>query len=152
MRKTAIVIVIILGVIIVALLVAVLFIPAKRSGAPTNPSPSVVVPVVSDDGNVKVASLGQNDIIRSPFTVEGEARLWYFEASFPVRVLDGDGTELGVGIAQAQGEWMTTDFVPFKATVEFKAPKSANGTVVFQKDNPSGLSEYDAELRVPIRF
>src|SRR3989344_9387811 len=111
MRKTAIIIAIVLAVIVFVLLAAVLFIPVKRSGAPTNPSPSVVVPVVSDDGNVRVVTPRPNDIARSPLTVEGEARLWYFEASFPIRVLDGDGTELGVGIAQAQGDWMTVNFV-----------------------------------------
>ncbi|MEX2014127.1 MAG: Gmad2 immunoglobulin-like domain-containing protein, partial [Parcubacteria group bacterium] len=86
-------------------------------------------------------------------TVLGEARgNWYFEASFPVRVLDANGKELGRGIAQAEGEWMTTNFVPFRATVRFSPPTTETGTVVFQKDNPSGLPEHDAEVKVPVRF
>ena len=92
-------------------------------------------------------------IVRSPLTVTGEARgNWYFEASFPVKILDANGKQLGVRIAQAQGEWMTTNFVPFSTIVNFSTPTTQTGTIVFQKDNPSGLPEHDAEVRIPIRF
>ncbi|MEK9180505.1 MAG: Gmad2 immunoglobulin-like domain-containing protein [Patescibacteria group bacterium] len=109
---------------------------------------------------IRLNSPRPNTVIASPLVVEGEARgYWFFEASFPVRVLDGDGRELGVGVAQAQvdpadsgASWMTEDFVPFRATVEFKTPQFAAGTLVLEKDNPSGLPEYVDELRVPIKF
>lgn len=92
-------------------------------------------------------------LIKSPVRAAGKARgMWFFEASFPIRVLDSDGTELGVGVAQAQDEWMTTEFVPFEANVEFVQPSKDSGTLVLQKDNPSGLPKYDDELRIPIRF
>lgn len=94
-----------------------------------------------------------NDIIQSPFAIEGEARgTWFFEADFPVRVLDEDGTELGVGIARAEREWMAPDFVPFSAAVQFRAPKGNRGTVVFQKNNPSDLREHDDALKISVRF
>ena len=61
-----------------------------------------------------------NQTISSPLVLEGEARgVWFFEASFPARLFDDDGNEIAVAIAQAQGEWMTEDFVPFLATLEF---------------------------------
>ncbi|MCK6462239.1 MAG: Gmad2 immunoglobulin-like domain-containing protein [Candidatus Pacebacteria bacterium] len=102
---------------------------------------------------IRVATPRPGDTVSSPFVAEGEARgYWYFEASFPVRVKDSAGNELGVGIAQAQSEWMTTEFVPFKAEVSFRTPTTATGTIVFEKDNPSGLPEHDDELRVPVRF
>ncbi len=92
-------------------------------------------------------------VVASPLTVTGKARgTWYFEASFPVRILDANNQELGVIPAAAQGEWMTEDFVPFSATLAFTAPTTATGTLVFEKDNPSGLPENDAALRVPVRF
>lgn len=92
-------------------------------------------------------------IIQSPLTLEGRARgSWFFEASFPVYLLDAGGDTIAVIPATAQGEWMTREFVPFKATLTFTPPASPTGTLVLAKDNPSGLPEHAAELRVPIRF
>lgn len=102
---------------------------------------------------IRVGIPRPDDIVQSPLAAEGEARgNWFFEADFPVRVFDEDGTELGVGIARANGEWMTPDFVPFSAAVQFRAPKGGRGTVVFQKNNPSDLREHDDALRIPVRF
>jgi len=102
---------------------------------------------------LKLESPAPGSLIKSPLTVTGEARgFWYFEASFPVRVLDANGKELGVGIAQAEGPWMTVDLVPFRATVEFKAPATDTGFLVLEKDNPSGLPEHAQEIRYPVRF
>lgn len=94
-----------------------------------------------------------NQTISSPLVIEGEARgTWFFEASFPIKLFDGNGKEIAIAIAQAQGEWMTTDFVPFRATLEFSKPATENGTLVLEKDNPSGLPEHDDSLVMPIRF
>src|SRR3989338_9204044 len=52
------------------------------------------------------------DAIASPVNVSGKARgNWYFEASFPVEVLDSRGAVIAQAPAQAQGEWMTTEYV-----------------------------------------
>lgn len=102
---------------------------------------------------IVVDSPASGAYVASPLTVTGRARgAWYFEASFPVQLLDGDGKVLASGPAQAQGDWMTQEFVPFKITLNFKAPGTAGGTLVLKKDNPSGLPEHDDELRLPIRF
>ncbi|MEK7493945.1 MAG: Gmad2 immunoglobulin-like domain-containing protein, partial [Patescibacteria group bacterium] len=102
---------------------------------------------------IRVATPGPMEKIASPLTVKGEARgYWFFEASFPVRLRDGNGKEIAVGIAQAEKEWMTEEFVPFSATLTFTKPSTEKGTLVFQKDNPSGLPEHDDELRIPIIF
>lgn len=94
-----------------------------------------------------------NEIISSPLEIKGKARgNWYFEASFPIRLLDENGQEIALTIAQAKGDWMTEDFVPFKAILEFVSPASTKGTLVFEKDNPSGLPEYDDQVVIPIRF
>lgn len=94
-----------------------------------------------------------NSTITSPVLVEGEARgFWFFEADFPVKVIDSAGNELGVGIAHALSDWMSEDFVPFQATVRFTTPGTKEGFVVLEKDNPSGLPEYADELRVPVWF
>lgn len=133
--------------------------PSPTPDAMSSPVPSE--PVVPADPYgpeakvdlVRVSSLSPGEYVSSPLTIEGEARgTWYFEASFPVRLHDGVGNELAVGIAQAQDEWMTTEFVPFKVTLDFIPPGTAGGTLVFQKDNPSGLPEHDDMMRVPVRF
>ncbi len=93
------------------------------------------------------------EIIESPLVIDGEARgTWYFEASFPVRLLDGNGKEIAVTHMEAQSEWMTEEFVPFKGTLTFTPPETGTGTLVLEKDNPSGLPEHSDELRIPVRF
>ena len=90
-------------------------------------------------------------MITSPLVLEGEAKgTWYFEADFPIFLLDENGNQLFVAIATAQDNWMTEDFVPFKAEIEFDVPETMNGTLVFKKDNPSGLPEFDDEFKMPV--
>lgn len=106
---------------------------------------------ISPSGLIKVTTPRANQTVQSPLTVKGEARgFWFFEASFPVRVLDESGNILGQGIAQAKSDWMTEDFVPFEATLDFEAPATEKGFLVLKKDNPSGLPEHDEEFRIPV--
>ena len=94
-----------------------------------------------------------NAKIANPLNVSGKARgAWFFEASFPVRLMDKNGNELANGIATAQSDWMTEDFVEFLATLEFTTPPTTAGTLILQKDNPSGLSEHNNQLIVPVEF
>ncbi|MCR4281372.1 MAG: Gmad2 immunoglobulin-like domain-containing protein [Candidatus Kaiserbacteria bacterium] len=102
---------------------------------------------------IQVANPLPNQKVTSPLKVSGKAvGNWYFEASFPVMIVDANGEKLGVVPAQAQGEWMTTDLVPFEATLTFEKPATATGTVVFLKDNPSGLPENDNSISIPVSF
>jgi hypothetical protein len=108
-------------------------------------------PFVSE--KVKVSSPLPQSLVKSPLTITGEARgIWYFEASFPVEILDANGKRLGQHYAEAQGEWMTTEFVPFTSTLMFEMPTTDTGFLVLHKDNPSGLPEHDESIRFPIRF
>ena len=95
-----------------------------------------------------------NQTIKSPLVVKGQARgFWFFEADFPVVLTDWDGLIIGEGIAVAQEEWMTEEFVPFEAVIEFEIPEyKNNGTLILRKDNPSGLSEHDDALEIPVFF
>jgi hypothetical protein len=103
--------------------------------------------------NLKLDNLTAEAVVASPLAIAGSARgTWFFEGSFPVKVLDESGQELGRGIAQAQGDWMTEDFVPFKVTIMFTRPTSSVGAVVLEKDNPSGLPQNDQAISVPIKF
>ncbi|MDP3995974.1 MAG: Gmad2 immunoglobulin-like domain-containing protein [bacterium] len=102
---------------------------------------------------IKVENLKPNQTITSPLIIKGEARgYWFFEASFPVKLLDDKENLIALQVATAQSEWMTEDFVPFEAVVEFEAPVAGKGILVFEKDNPSGLPENADELRIPVSF
>lgn len=85
------------------------------------------------------------------FKVFGQARgTWYFEASFPVEVLDANGTRITMGHAEAQSDWMTEDFVPYIAEVKIENGYSGPATLVLHKDNPSGEPSRDASVSIPI--
>lgn len=104
-------------------------------------------------GLIKAANPPPNQKITSPLLISGEARgYWFFEASFPAKLLDEDGSLLAIMPVQAQGEWMTENFVPFRAELVFLKPKGNRGTLILEKDNPSGLPEHADELRIPVRF
>lgn len=108
---------------------------------------------VLENENIRVTAPSANTLIASPLTVSGEARgTWYFEASFPVEILDANRNQVAITPAQAQGEWMTENFVSFLATLDFTPPATDTGFVVFKKDNPSGLPEHDAQIEIPVRF
>jgi len=90
-----------------------------------------------------------------PLELTGKARgNWYFEASFPIEILDRHASVLATGFATAQGEWMTTEFVPFKSTIKFTKTPPANsfGKIVLHKDNPSDMRELDDALEILVYF
>ena len=102
---------------------------------------------------IKVENVKPNQLVRSPLVVRGEARgYWFFEASFPVKLYDGDGNLLAVKPAQAKSDWMTENFVPFEVTLEFSSPDTEIGTLVLEKDNPSGLPEHADSISIPVKF
>jgi len=92
--------------------------------------------------------------VKNPLVLTGVARgNWFFEASFPVEILDGNNNVLMQGLAQAHGEWMTADLVPFTVTeLKFVTPATPTGAIVLKKDNPSGLPQNDASFTIPIKF
>jgi hypothetical protein len=102
---------------------------------------------------IKVTKPQPNQLVESPLAIEGEARgTWFFEASFPVELIDANGDIIAAHFAQAQGEWMTEDFVAFKSELIFEKPASDTGVLLLKKDNPSGLPENDAKIEIPVRF
>lgn len=113
--------------------------------------PVIVKP--TSDARIRVTAPLPGALVASPLVVKGEARgNWYFEASFPVRLRDANGKELVAKPAQAQGEWMTTEFVPFEVTLNFAKPTTKTGTLILERDNPSGLPEHAAQVEIPVTF
>lgn len=122
--------------------------PVSNEPPTVEPAPSLENPLIH------VTSPLPSATISSPLTITGEARgYWYFEASFPVELTDVDGNTLAQGIAQAQSDWMTEDFVPFVATLTFTPPiGDTHGFLLLKKDNPSGEPANDAMMQIPILF
>lgn len=120
----------------------------------------LVVPIIeslkftqSKDDLIKVSDPQSGQLIQGPLKISGQARgSWYFEAVFPIILLDGQGKEIARTQGRATSDWTTTNFVPFEASLTFTRPNTATGTLVFSKDNPSGLPENADMLEVPIRF
>ena len=102
---------------------------------------------------IRVDAPLRNDVIKSPVVITGSARgFWFFEASFPIVLLDDKGDIIGRAIAEAQDEWMTEEFVPFRSILAFDPKEASEGTLVLEKDNPSGLPENADAISLPVRF
>ncbi len=126
---------------------------APPGGEPPPDGAEEVLDAAATDARVRVSTPRPNAVVSSPVEVSGEARgAWFFEADFPVRLLDAGGRELAAVPATAQGEWMTEAFVPFEATVAFERPATPTGVLVLDRSNASGLAEQAALVALPVRF
>ena len=103
---------------------------------------------------IKLDDFPSGKTISSPVTITGQVPgSWSFEADFPVVLTDWDGKIIAQGIGTLQGDWMTDKLVPFTVTLKFKAPTYQNtGSLILQKDNPSGESKFDDAVEIPVTF
>ena len=123
--------------------------PHSQSGI----SAGMEAKIVAKKEMIQVEAPQPGEAVRSPLTVRGKARgPWYFEGDFPLILRDHRGEILARGIASANGEWMTDDFVPFEGRLEFVTPKQMAGDLILQKDNPSDRRELDDSLIIPVQF
>lgn len=165
MKKSFWALVAVLIIAIIAGLVLI-FLPAGKAVAPTTggntaTSTATSTPVgekAGIDDLITVDTPLKGAVVSSPLTVTGSARgNWYFEASAPVVLTDWDGKIIAQGHIEAQGDWMTSDFVPFKATLTFTTPAAGDpavnrGTLILKNDNPSGDPARDKAVEIPVVF
>lgn len=145
----------ILIILLVALIAGLIW---KMNTPPLPLPPPLVIPEVvvppSHYDLIRVSYPLPNDEVKSPLTVVGEARgSWFFEGSFPVYLTDWDGKIIAEGHATAKADWMTTEFVPFEATLTFTTERNVannSGTLILKKDNPSGLPKNDDALEIHV--
>jgi hypothetical protein len=157
MNKIAKFVVIFFAVIIIVLLWILAFVnPPKKATVATGTIPTTPNYAISPDGHVKIFKPTPSQIITSPATVSGSVTGggWLFEGTFPIKVVGADGTVLGMGQIHETnpGTWTSLGEVPFSGIISFSTPDSATGTIVFSKDNPSGLPRNSESFSVPIRF
>lgn len=154
-KQNIIIVVVILALLLVGGLAFVLLNPAPTL-APQNQTNNIQnqnVQNATKDDLIWVALPLPNQVVTSPLTVTGRARgNWFFEASFPVTLKDANGNILAQAPAQAQGDWMTTEYVNFSVVLTFVAPATPTGTLILEKDNPSGLPQNANELQIPVTF
>jgi spore germination protein GerM len=92
-----------------------------------------------------------NEVVGNPLIIEGQARgSWFFEAVFPVELVDAQGKTLAIAQAKAQSDWMTDNFVPFKAEINYQAEATTTGKLILKNDNPSGLKENDKQIEISV--
>lgn len=117
-------------------------------------------PDPKSDAKIRSLNITSGQTISSPLVIRGKARgSWFFEGSFPILLVNWDGLIIAEAIAQAEGEWMTEDFVPFRAELFFTKPENPTnqnyarrGAIIFKRDNPSGLPEHDDAYELSINF
>ncbi len=127
--------------------------PASTPAPVTDmPAPADNEPQASFTSEALVINPKQNELVSSPLKIEGEAKgTWFFEASLPVKLFDSENNIIVSGPAAAQSDWMTEKPVKFVSTLVFSTT-ATSGYLVIVKDNPSGLPENDASIKVPVRF
>ena len=137
--------------LIIGIAVGAYTIGTKKSLAPTE-TKIVEPPIIYS--YIRVNTPLPHTAIKSPLNISGQAvGSWYFEASAPVTLKNASGIVIASGHVTAQGDWMTTNFVPFTASLTFP-PQPANsvGTLLLKNDNPSGDPTKDKTLVIPVTF
>jgi hypothetical protein len=109
---------------------------------------------INHNNLITLTSPLESGIITSPFSITGEARgQWFFEGSFPVILTNWNGLIIAEGFATSTESWMTTEYIPFEATLEFPEQESGSrGFLILKKDNPSGLPENDDALEIMVFY
>lgn len=123
--------------------------PAEPILVPTSTNQTSTIKSTTSK-NVRNLSLKPFAEVKSPLVLTGQAKGWYFEASFPVELQDANGHVLATGAAQAEGNWMVSGFIPFRAELTFRVTATTTGVLVLKKDNPSGIPKYDESVRLPL--
>jgi len=110
-------------------------------------------PITHKDLIILTSPLGE-DVASSPIIVSGKARgQWFFEGSFPVILTNWNGLIIAEGFATSNESWMTTEYIPFEATLEFPEQESGSrGFLILKKDNPSVLPENDDALEIMVFY
>jgi len=104
------------------------------------------------DMPIIVENIKDNQGISSPVTIKGKARGgWFFEATFPVELVDTNGNIIVSTTAQALGDWATTSFVDFIATFEYtKSTSTDRALLILSKDNPSDNPDFEQSIFIPV--
>ncbi|MCX8094944.1 MAG: Gmad2 immunoglobulin-like domain-containing protein [Caldisericia bacterium] len=91
--------------------------------------------------------------IQNPVLIKGKAKgYFFFEATFPIKIIDENGNVLLTDYIETKDNWMTENFVSFEKYININFGKTKRGFIVFERANPSGLKENQFELYIPVYF
>lgn len=129
--------------------------PAATSTITTSSVATSTIESPINDLGIIIDQPKPEESFSAPFAVTGKARgKWFFESSFPLKIVDEQAKVLGTGVAIAQSDALTENYVPFVGFMEFSPEeKPASGTkafLIFTNDNPSGMPENEISTTVPI--
>jgi len=149
-------------IILCALVVTLLLLSfVKKNVKPSNTPEDILVEdmgevlFMSEKGvSIYLESPKENQKVESPIYIKGRAPgNWFFEASAPVTLTDANGVVLAEHYMSAEGEWMTTNHVPFSGTINFSNNNPTDyGYLIFRKDNASGEPQFDDSFKVKVFF
>jgi hypothetical protein len=157
-----------LGNVILVIVGALLVVFLMGRMKPEEPTPAGDADTVTEE--IKLTSIKgieifietpkDGGVVTNPLTVRGRAPgNWFFEANAGLTLTNWDGLIIAESYVMAEGEWMTTDYVPFSGTITFEEPFCADGqeyckrgTLIFKKDNPSGEPQFDDAAEMTVWF
>lgn len=118
------------------------------------PKKPVTPPLIVESG-IEVFLPKLNEEISSPLeiigTVNGNGWVGFEGQVGTVKLLDSEGKELASGVLKATTEWTQLP-VRFEATLNFIYLNMDAGRLVFNNENPSGLSENNREFVLPVKI
>ena len=108
--------------------------------------------VLSEKGQkIFLENIKSGDTVDVGYEVRGEALgSWFFEGSFPVRVLDIQGEVVTSLLAIASNDWMNETTVPFSVIIDFLLEQEGAFVLQFEKSNPSGLDDNSDIAKIAI--
>lgn len=108
---------------------------------------------IREESQIIVTNPLPNQVVSNPMQISGKAPgNWFFEGVAPAKLADSNGTTIATGQIKAQGDWQTTNQVPFTGELSFDKPKTSTGILILQNDNPSGNLETSQKVEILIRF
>jgi hypothetical protein len=110
--------------------------------------------VVSSKKPIEIVNIKAGQIIKSPLVIDGVVNggNWTgFEGQVGrVELVQPDGKELGLAPLMAKTDFMNYP-INFEATLNFDSSEEENASLVFYNENPSGLTERDESIIIPVK-
>lgn len=100
--------------------------------------------------DIRIEAPNPDERIASPLRASGAAdNSWFFEASFPARLMARDGTLIAEAPAIAASDWTRDGPVPFNVEMAFTVDEETPATLVLEKDMPRD-NEDARQVRIPV--
>lgn len=147
-------------IILLLLLFSLKFItPNSKPNSESNPTPAPttnnqIIRLFSKKGQeLQILNPRQFDNLKSPVIIEGEITgSWFFEGTFTIYLEDKNGNLIKQTAAESVEDWMTENWVSFRALLEFDIDSDSDASLVFQKNNPSGLPENEDSVNIEVKL